>query len=93
MKKLIPATEFCVNHQIEVAFIGYLQETGLIEITTIKEVVYIRADQLQRLEKIIRLYQDLGINPEGIDTIMHLLQRILDLTDENTLLKNRLHLY
>lgn len=90
---LIPANEFCASHHIEVSLIASLQETGLIEITTIEETIYIRGSQLQQLEKIIRLYHELDINLEGIDTINHLLQRINDMQDEITLLKNRLRLY
>ena len=34
---LISVDEFCANHDIEISFISSLAETGLIEITTIKE--------------------------------------------------------
>ncbi|SDC94237.1 chaperone modulator CbpM [Williamwhitmania taraxaci] len=93
MKKLIPADEFCASHNVEISFIGLLQETGLIEITTIQETGYIHVSQLEQIEKIIRLYYELDINLEGIDTITHLLQRIVDMQDEITTLKNRLRLY
>jgi hypothetical protein len=49
--------------------------------------------QLNELEKIIRLYYELDINLEGIETVIHLLQRINDMQDEITLLKNRLRLH
>ena len=90
---LIPANEFCASHNIEISFIESLQETGLIEITTIKETEYIQESQLYDLEKIVRLYYELDINLEGIDTVIHLLQRMNDMQDEITLLKNRLRLY
>ena len=90
---LIPANEFCASHNIEISFIESLQETGLIEITTIKETEYIKESQLYDLEKIVRLYYELDINLEGIDTVIHLLQRMNDMQDEITLLKNRLRLY
>jgi hypothetical protein len=93
MKKLIPACEFCVNHDIGVSFIQSLQETGLIEITTIEETGYIPASQLQELEKIVHLYYDLDINLEGIETINHLLRRINNMQEEITALRNRLRLY
>jgi len=93
MKKLVPVNEFCANHQIEVSFIHSLQETGLVEITTIEETGYIHANQLQELERIVHLYYDLEINLEGIETINHLLQRINHMQDEITTLKNRLRLY
>jgi hypothetical protein len=90
---LIAVDEFCANHNIEISFISSLQQTGLIEITTIKETGFIDAGQLQQLEKFIRLYYELDINLEGIDTITHLLQRIKSMQDEIIALRNRLRLY
>jgi hypothetical protein len=90
---LIPIDKFCASHNIEISFISSLQESGLIEITTIKESVFIEADQLQKLEKFVRLYYELDINLEGIETVNYLLQRINVLQDEITILKNKLRLY
>lgn len=90
---MIPADEFCTSHNIEISFISSLQEAGLIEITTVKETDYIYESQLNDLEKIVRLYYDLDINLEGIDTVINLLQRISDMQDEITFLRNRLRFY
>ena len=90
---LIAIDEFCANHNIEVSFISSLQQNGLIEISTIKDIGFIDADQLQQIEKYIRFYYELDINMEGIETINHLLQQINSLQDEITVLRNRLRLY
>ena len=90
---LISVDEFCANHNIEISFISSLQQTGLIEITTIKETRFIDADQLQQLEKFMRFYYDLDINLEGIETITHMLRRITAMQDEIVALRNRLLLY
>ena len=90
---MIPANEFCASHNIEITFINSLQEAGLIEITTIREIEYIHENQLNELEKIVRLYYEMDINLEGIETVIHLLQRINDMQNEIMLLKNRLRLY
>jgi hypothetical protein len=90
---LIPANEFCASHEIEISFIDSLQEAGLIEITTIEKTEYVQESQLNELERIVRLYYELDINLEGIETVIHLLQRIKNMQDEITLLKNRLRLY
>jgi hypothetical protein len=90
---MIPADEFCASHNIEITFINSLQEAGMIEVTTIMETEYIHESQLNELEKIVRLYYEMDINLEGIETVFHLLQRINDMQDEITLLKNRLRLY
>lgn len=92
-KNLIAVDIFCANHNIEISFISSLLQTGLIKITTIKETEFIDADQLQQLEKFIRLYYELDINLEGIETITHLLQRIKFLQSEIIALRNRLRLH
>ena len=90
---LIAIDEFCAKHDIEVSFISSLQETGLIEITTIEETGFIQVDQIQDLEKFIRFHYELDINLEGIETISHLLQRVNDLQEEITQLRNKLGIY
>jgi hypothetical protein len=90
---LIPINEFCINHNIEISFISSLKQTGLIEITTIKETEFIEVSQLRQLEKFVRLYYELDINLEGVETITHLLQRINSLHNEIIALKNRLQFY
>jgi hypothetical protein len=90
---LIDVDQFCANHNIEISFISSLQQTGLIKIKTIKETGFIDPKQLLQLEKIVRLYYELDINLEGIETINYLLQRISSLHDENVMLRNRLRLY
>jgi hypothetical protein len=90
---LIAIDEFCANHNIEISFISSLQRTGLIEITTVKESGFIDSTQLRQLEKIVRLYYELDINLEGIETINYLLQRISSMQDEIISLRNRLRLY
>ncbi|MDO9341552.1 MAG: chaperone modulator CbpM [Bacteroidales bacterium] len=92
-EKLTAVDIFCANHNIEISFISSLQQTGLIEITTINETGFIDSNQLQQLEKIVRFYYELDINLEGIETITHLLQRVNSLQDEIIALRNRLRLY
>jgi len=90
---LIPATDFCIHHNIEVSFIHSLQNHGLIELTTVESTGFINESQLQEIEKMIRLHYDLHINFEGIDAIRHLLDQIQNLQNEMTSLRNRLRLY
>jgi MerR HTH family regulatory protein len=90
---LIAVDEFCANHKIEISFISSLQQTGLIEITTIKDAGYIDPNQLLQLEKIIRLYYEFDINLEGIETINYLLKRMNSMQDEIISLRNKLRIY
>jgi len=92
-KHLIAASDFCLYHQVEYTFINSLQEAGLVEITIINEATYIPDYELQKLEKMIRLHNELEINIPGIEAITHLLQRIEDLQEDRRGLKNRLRMY
>jgi len=90
---LISLDVFCTSHEIETSFISSLHEAGLIEVTTIEEAGFLNSEQLQQLERYIRFYYELNINLEGIDAIKHLLNRVNEMHDEITALRNRLSLY
>jgi hypothetical protein len=92
-EKLIPAQEFCIHHNIEISFIDSLQEYGLLELHTMEGAGYIDEEQLEELEKMVRLHYDLNINLEGIDVIRHLLQQMHSLQHDMASLRNRLRLY
>jgi hypothetical protein len=70
-----------------------LKEYGLIELENIDEIIYIPENQLGDLERIVRMYYDLEINLQGIETIINLLQRSEELRNEIVSLKNRLRFY
>ncbi len=90
---LIAIDEFCSSWNIETSFINSLQETGLIEVVIVNETACIDVSQLQQLEKYIRFYYELDINLEGIETIMHLLQRMNNMQNEINNLRNKLRLF
>ncbi len=90
---LIAVDKFCTKHNIEISFVSSLQQTGLIEITTIDGTSFINVEQLQQLEMFIRFYYEMDINLEGIETITHLLQRVNAMHDEITALRNKIRLY
>ena len=90
---LISADDFCVCHNIEFSFMRNLQEFGMIQMVTRQDVDYIPESELDKLERILRLHQDLEINMEGIDTISHLLKKISMMQSEIIMLQNRLRLY
>ncbi|MEO6636672.1 MAG: chaperone modulator CbpM [Ginsengibacter sp.] len=85
---LIPAKDFCLHHNIEYSFISSLQNSGLITITSIKRSSFIHSDDLGKLEKFVRLHYDLDINLEGIETINHLLDKMEEMQNEITRLRN-----
>jgi hypothetical protein len=89
----IIASVFCRVNNIDYTFIERLEQNGLIQTNVQSGNVYIPEEQLPELEKIIRLYYDMDINIEGIETIRYLVQKIETLHDEMIQLKNRLSLY
>ena len=92
-KTLISTDEFCIHHNIEFSFIRNLEEFGLLETVSVQKVQYIPEDQLEKVERMLRLHKELEINTEGIDTIGHLVDKIQNLQQEVVNLKNRLRLY
>ena len=92
-KNLIPIDQLCVHYDIELSFFSSLSELGLVEIQTIEQNRYIEQDQMESIEKMIRMHRELNINFEGIDTVMNLLEKINALQKELISTKNRLRLY
>ena len=92
-KNLISIEQFCIHHSVEFSFISTLEEFGLVETVSVQQVQYIPENQLEKLERMLRLHRDLDINTEGIDTIGHLVEKIQTLQQEVLHLKNRLRLY
>jgi hypothetical protein len=90
---LISVDTLCVHYQVNDHFFSSLAIIGLIDIQVINKVAYIKKDAIQEIEKIIRLHLDLELNPEGIDVVFNLLQKIDSLQNELIVLKNRLLLY
>lgn len=93
MQDLIIVDEFCASHQLEVSFIHSLKDHGMIETVFVEQSLCIYADELPRLEQIVRLHRDLDINIEGIEVISDLLVRIEEMQTEITHLRKRLDFF
>jgi chaperone modulatory protein CbpM len=92
-ENLIDVNEFCIYHNVEISFIHSLHQSGLLETVVIKETIFIRAEQLQHLEKLSRLHYEMDINLEGIETIAYLLEKVNKLQEEIRVVKNQLRVY
>ena len=92
-EEMIPASECCIHYHIEQSFIDSLKDAGLLEISIEEENAYVPFNQLGQLEKLVRLYYEMEINLEGIETITYLLQRMNEMQKEIMQLRNRLGLY
>lgn len=92
-EEMISADEFCIHYNIEKSFLYSLKESGLLEMILVEEKVYVPAQELRQLEKLVRLYYEMDINLEGIETITYLLQRMNEMQKQIIYLKNQLSTY
>lgn len=87
---LIPAIDFCTSHRIEIELVQTLNEQGLIEVISRKELIFIPENQVKKLEQIIVFHRELDINLEGVETILSLLQRMESMQEHILQLENKL---
>lgn len=92
-QNLIPAQDFCVYHHVEITFLRTLDRRGLIDVVTVGQADYVRPEQLTRLEKLVRLHQDLAIHPDDLDIVSNLLEQIEALQHQVISLRNQLRFY
>jgi len=91
--KTITVSKFCINYDIPQHFIDSLLKYDLVEIIEQDASRYIQVDDINRIEKLMRLHYELDVNFEGLDIINNLLNRINELQQEVSALKNRLEFY
>ncbi len=93
IEKLVQLENFCIWHNVEFSFIRSLHEYGLIEITTREDKAFIREKELVHVEKLVRLYNDLHINLEGVEVVNYLLEQLKKQQQEILELQNKLRFY
>ncbi len=89
----VAAREFCMSHNVEISFLHALCESGLLEMITEEENVFIYREQLPDLERWVQFHYEMDINLEGIEAINHLLHKIKTMQQEMNILRNKLGLY
>jgi len=92
-EELISLNLFCTQHNVDVSLVTQLQHSGMIQTQMREKSIFVSADELPMLEKIIRLHYELDINLEGVETILHLLDRMDTMRSEMLSLQNRLRQY
>jgi hypothetical protein len=81
------------HYQVELSFFTHLQDLGLIEIEIREQSPYVHENQMHNLDRMIRMHHELEVNPEGIDVVFNLLQKIENLKKDLNATQNRLRLY
>ena len=79
---LILIETLCTHYEVEVSFIDTLSDLGLIEVQMVEQTRYLPEEKVTHLERMIRLHQELEVNPEGIDVIFNLLEKVDRLSHE-----------
>jgi len=81
---------FCEFHQVKHEQIHAFIEFGIVEIKRVEEVVIIPEEQVEHLERCLRLTNDLGVNMEGLEVITNMRGKMLRMQQE---LDRLAHLY
>lgn len=89
----IRVDSFCMIYEVKPDFIHTLQESGMVNIIHVLDDEFISVNDIEQLEKFMRLHRDLDINVGGIQAIDYLLHKIKDLQEEIRGLWNRLNIY
>ncbi|HDZ15504.1 hypothetical protein LCGC14_1177290 [marine sediment metagenome] len=89
----ILVSHYCERTHIPNTFIEALNEYGLIRFQQVETGIYILDEEIPEIERFDRLYNDLGINLEGLDALNHMLGKLRAMENEMNLLRNRLRLY
>lgn len=92
-ENLIPAALCCRQYNVELSFIQSLHQYGFIHIVSVNSVEFIDIDELDALEKFIRMHYELDINMQGIEAISFLLERVQNMQHEIAYLKSKLNVY
>lgn len=75
----ISIQQFCDFHGCETVIIEEFLEYGIFAASRPEEdIILIPSPALPRLERALRLHQELGVNAAGIDIILNLLDRLED---------------
>ncbi|UWX56225.1 chaperone modulator CbpM [Maribacter litopenaei] len=83
--------EFCTHHNIEVSLVHQLVEFEILSLEKTDDREVIEISELPKLEKMVRLYHELEINPQGLHAIHHLLEQVNNLQEEVLTLRRRLN--
>jgi chaperone modulatory protein CbpM len=80
--KYIPIEDFSAQCELELHLLKEFADFGLISVHMIEERECLNVDDVDEIERLVRLHKDLNINKEGIDIIVKMRQEILSLSNE-----------
>ena len=93
ISQYIAVTQVSEIYNVDITFLSTLKEMGLIECTLVSQTECIHTEAIHDLERMIRMHQDLSVNPEGIDIIFNLLEKVDQMDREMKRLHNQLRFH
>jgi MerR family transcriptional regulator/heat shock protein HspR len=81
-KNIVDIAEICRRLGIQPVELEAMEEEGLITLAAVRDEKALPSDQLDRLEMILRLQRDLNINLAGIDVILEMRGKMIQMRKE-----------
>jgi chaperone modulatory protein CbpM len=88
--RYIAIEEFCSHHGVEVMLVREFADFGLIRLERLEDREVVPDEEVSRLERMLRLSQELEVNKEGIAIILQMREELKQLRRERELLDYRL---
>src|SRR5690606_18857201 len=86
----IAIEEFCTHHGIQVTLIREFADFGLVQLQEQEQKAVLPAGEIEKLERLLRLHSELGINKEGLEIILNMRDQLLNLNSELETIRYRL---
>lgn len=90
MGERISREELVKIYNIEITFFDELVDSGLLNIETENEIIYLLYEDLPSFEKFTNWHYDLEINLPGLEVIHEMLKKMEDLNQKNRELMSKL---
>lgn len=81
-KRFLDIAETCRKVGILLADLEAMEEEGLISLAVVLEEKALPSEQLERLEMIVRLQKELGVNLSGVDVILEMRRKMIQMRRE-----------
>jgi MerR family transcriptional regulator/heat shock protein HspR len=81
-RELLDIAETCRRLGILPADLEAMEEEGLITLAVVLDGKALPSEQLDRLEMILRLQKDLGVNLPGVDVILEMRRKMIQMRRE-----------
>jgi chaperone modulatory protein CbpM len=86
----IAIEEFCLHHGVQVTLVREFADFGLVQLEEQEQKAYLPAAEIEKLERLLRLYDELGINKEGLEIILNMREQLLSMNSELETIRYRL---